>query len=234
MRARLVHEVGTRAVFRIYWDAVTVDGIDPCDQCLEGHPSRVYARACPNCYGKGKPGIHNAELPLGTSEKLDDRDSFGKPEDYPADRWPTKCDHCSAPVPVEARMPVAVGENGISLTRQVFRSKLYDTASGRPEPGDVYRVRMHESNVECWWTNCDGVHLIGVLPNGHEWGMCNRASNCTMQTDRTHRCWVLTGTPEDGTLTASKTGAPTCAAGGGSIMAGGWHGFLRNMTWESC
>lgn len=80
----------------------------------------------------------------------------------------------------------------------------------------------------------DGRSLWCILPNGHEWGIDGRASNCTMPDDNEHRCWVRTGKPEDGTLNVGKKGGPTCAAGAGSIWAGDFHGFLRNGVLKSC
>jgi hypothetical protein len=99
----------------------------------------------------------------------------------------------------------------------------------KPQPGDVYFRECHESNspTQCWWTNCDGQHLTCVLPGGHHWNIDGRASNCTLKDEKTHRCWVRTGRPEDGTLDVGK-GGHTCQAGAGSIAVDGYHGFLRH------
>ncbi len=48
-----------------------------------------------------------------------------------------------------------------------------------------------------------------------------------MPNDRHHRCWVRTGSPEDGTLTVGKSGV-TCKAGAGSIDTGTYHGMLTS------
>jgi len=61
----------------------------------------------------------------------------------------------------------------------------------------------------------------------------SRASNCTMPDDNAHRCWVRHGRPEDGTLHVDKNGL-TCAAGGGSILAGNYHGFLHHGHLVEC
>ena len=73
--------------------------------------------------------------------------------------------------------------------------------------------------------NVDGLFLIVKLPNGHDWMIDGRASNCTLPKDDDHRCWCRHGTPP--VLTVDKIGK-TCSAGAGSIKAGDYHGFLRN------
>lgn len=196
MKTRLIHEIGTRAYLRVYWDGKT-DAV-----------------VCPNCGGTGRPGYHNAEIFLKDSDKLGDWDLGGRPEDYPDDRWPKLCDHCGEPVPDDAN-------------RQVFHKRLYDTKSGSPEPGDMYFMKYHEADERChWgWENCSGLHLIVILPNGREWDVDGRASNCTMKEGKIHRCWCRHGEPPN--ITVDKNGI-TCAAGAGSILSGDYHGFLRN------
>lgn len=71
---------------------------------------------------------------------------------------------------------------------------------------------------------------------GHDWHVDGRASNCTMPTDNTHRCWIRHGTVPN--ITVDKQGH-TCQAGAGSIWVrmgkpDGWHGFLRNGRLEEC
>lgn len=70
----------------------------------------------------------------------------------------------------------------------------------------------------------DGRFLVVRLPNGRDWCIDSRASNCTLPQDNVHRCWVRHGEPPN--LTVDKNGV-TCAAGAGSIQAGDYHGFLR-------
>ena len=175
---------------------------------------------CPNCLGKGGVGYHNAQLPLRTSTDLKDRTFAGAPKDYPDSAWPTKCDYCPATVPHGAE-------------RQVFYSRLYNTASGSPEPGDLFWERWtHDSGLGwCEWSNCAGPHLIAILPNGDRWNVDGRASNCTMKQDKTHRCWVRHGEPPN--VHVDKNGL-TCAAGAGSIVVPGWHGFLHNGEFKTC
>jgi len=171
-------------------------------------------------WGEGckKYGCHNAMVPLLDLEIFADQDLGVKPEDYPNERWPTHCSECGEPVPAEAN-------------RQVFRSRLYNTSSGQPEPGDIfYDPRMHAEDVKpylCKWDNCNDPrgHLKAILPNGQEWDIDGRASNCTMPEDREHRCWVRHGEPSN--VHVDKNGH-TCQAGAGSILSGDYHGFLHN------
>jgi hypothetical protein len=197
MRVRLITEVGTRVSLRRYW------GDD-----------------CPNCVGSKTRGYHNAQRPLLDVPALEAWDAGGEPRDHPADRWPTQCEGCGAPVPESA-------------ARQVFRRRLYDTPSGKPEPGDMYWLRcLLDTRGGCpYWDNCDGRHLHVVLPNGHDWDCDSRCSNCSLRDDRTHRCWIRTGEPP--LVTAGKSGH-TCSAGAGSIAAPGWHGFLRDGQLVVC
>jgi hypothetical protein len=235
MRARLIHEVGTRYELRVCWDMVSVNSIRPCDECPEGHPDRTYLNDCKNAYGKGGTGSHEARSLLretayiiGSTDATPDRD-----EKHPREAYPGACAHCGTAVPQQDGPPRKLGETGPYVHRQVFTSRLYDSPTGRPEPGDLYRVSFHDVGHCPYWDNCDGVHLHGVCPNGEDWDIDSRCSNCTMRGDRTHRCWVKSGTPEDGSLHVGK-GGHTCAAGAGSIQVSGWHGFLHGMQWNQC
>ena len=71
----------------------------------------------------------------------------------------------------------------------------------------------------------DGRWLVVRLPNGHDWCIDSRCSNCTKKDDNTHRCWVRHGEPPN--VTVDKNGN-TCDAGAGSILSGDYHGFLQN------
>jgi hypothetical protein len=108
--------------------------------------------------------------------------------------------------------------------------QLYNTESGRPEPGDVFWEDWLPENT--YWDNHKGPHLMAVCPNGTRWNVDSRASNCELPDDKTHRCWVRHGKPEDGTLHVDKQGH-TCKAGGGSIWVdkgtpNEYHGMLHN------
>lgn len=77
----------------------------------------------------------------------------------------------------------------------------------------------------------DGRALYCQLPDGHSWCIDGLATNCTKPEDKEHRCWVRTGSPEEGTLHVGK-GGNTCSAGAGSIKTPTYHGFLRNGVLE--
>jgi hypothetical protein len=227
MRARYIHEVGTRGQLRIYWDRETITEVHPADKDGWVGTTGKSHLECPNTYGTGRPGCHNAYTFLRDDPNPEQWETFGKREDYPAERWPTHCKSCGAPVPEETPREKRVGWSGYVVHRQVFTSRLYNTASGEPEIGDMFESHWHDA-YECpYWDNCNGIHLQVILPDGHHWDAHSRASNCTKKDERTHRCWVLHGSYKDGTITADKNGF-TCEAGAGSIASANWHGFLRD------
>lgn len=105
---------------------------------------------------------------------------------------------------------------------------------------------------DAWWLadhphgpGPDGICLMCRLPNGSDWHVDGECSNCsrpqrevregrTFLTDRTHYCWVRHGDPKHpATLHVDKNGN-TCDAGAGSIIAGGWHGFLHHGHLVPC
>jgi hypothetical protein len=81
------------------------------------------------------------------------------------------------------------------------------------------------------WVGPDGKSLVVKLPDGTDWHIDGRCSNCTKKTDRIHKCWCRHGTPPN--ITVDKNG-DTCAAGGGSILSGDYHGFLQNGYLTNC
>lgn len=215
MKARFIREIGVRVSLGVYWGA-----------------------DCPDAYGPGHPGIHDAavrlEDRLGPPPEILRVEADDDPRAYTDDRWPTRCDRCGAAVPPDGhRVTEPYDEHGRmrpgAAIRQVFQARLYDSPSGRPEPGDLFWVpcmaRLHGAPALCPWDNCEGRHLHAILPNGHTWDLDSRASNCTRREDRTHRCWVRHGSPPD--VHVDKAGH-TCAAGAGSIAVPGYHGFLHH------
>lgn len=144
-------------------------------------------------------------------------------EDKPADddpRWPLKCDKC-----VFLFAPNEV--------RQFF----YDLLYRRVDTGELTALRDAPPGAmwNAWWLTDllpggmipgpfpDGQALMVKCPNGRDWFIDGRASNCTMPKDDAHHCWIRHGTPPD--LVVDKNGV-TCQAGAGSILAGDYHGFL--------
>ncbi len=239
LHVRFIREIGVFGRLRIYWDRVRV---------LEGR-RYAYLNDCPTSRGRRGGefrGSHNAYVPL-SMRSIGDWDGFGKVEDYADERWPTSCSDCGEPVPAEhwgdtypPSPEIPVGTEGIYLVRQVFTVRGYDTPSHLPEPGDIFwrecTFRDADGGKCSEWDNCSGQHLVVICPNGHEWDTDSRASNCggsgsgeareKWRRDRTHRCWVREGSPEDGTITIGKKGH-TCPAGAGSILIAGYHGMLQ-------
>jgi len=178
---------------------------------------------CPS----GQFGYHNAHHLLGD---FDPKEAWPlHPTDDPL--WPTACEACQKPFSVNDEF-------------QKFNRAIYV----RPDTGDTFC--LNEAPVgACWnadwligkepgdwnygktgshfWTGPDGRSLIVRCPDGHDWNVDSRCSNCTKPDDETHFCWVRHGRPEDGTLHVDKNGN-TCSAGAGSILTKNWHGFLHN------
>jgi hypothetical protein len=88
---------------------------------------------------------------------------------------------------------------------------------GSTPPGEVVRFGWD-------WENQYEPPLMVATPGG-DWNIDSRANNCTLKDDRLHRCWIRHGVPPN--ITVDKVGR-SCAAGAGSILAGSYHGFLRN------
>lgn len=125
-------------------------------------------------------------------------------EEYAGDsRWPAAC--------------VCGHAFGPGDSWQVFQELIYTRSDGGET---TLRDAPAGAIWDAWWF--DG-HYAG--PDGHDWMIDGRASNCTMPDDDVHRCWVRHGEPPN--LTVDKNGH-TCAAGAGSIQTPKWHGFLRN------
>lgn len=77
-------------------------------------------------------------------------------------------------------------------------------------------------------------HVLIVKTPGGDWVVDGQSSNCTIPDDRKqerHHCWIIEGKLPN--ITVSKNGI-TCQAGGGSILIGSYHGFLRNGYLEEC
>jgi hypothetical protein len=127
-------------------------------------------------------------------------------------RWPSRC------------------ECGYEFTAGDAWQEWEDRLYRRADSGALVTLRdappgaMWDAN---WYgrKGPDGRCLAVKCPNGDDWIVDSRASNCTMPDDNEHRCWVRHGEPPR--ITVDKNGN-TCQAGGGSIQAGGYHGFLRD------
>ena len=90
------------------------------------------------------------------------------------------------------------------------------------EPGNIFWADYLPDDF--YWDNHKGAHLFAILPNGEQWCIDSRASNCGLPDDKLHRCWCRHGEPPE--ITVDKNGN-TCNAGAGSILMGSYHGFLQ-------
>lgn len=165
-------------------------------------------------------GYHNATVEIGRVTRDDQAIEDLGPDRAKAldNRWPTRC---------------ACGyEFADADPWQDFRDPLYR----RADNGELVALRDAPPGA-CWdaawfhhrpeWCGPDGRSLVVVCPDGRQWMIDSRASNCTMPDDKVHKCWVRHGSPEAGDLHVDKDGV-TCAAGAGSIDTGGYHGFLHH------
>lgn len=190
---------------------------------LRRYPSGNARQPCPLM--PGEYSYHNAQvffalLDCPLREPGADEDwtellkAFRPPNEDP--RWPRKCG-CG----------FAFAD---SDEWQMFANRLYSRGDNgelvslrNAPPGAMWWADWLPKNF--WWDNKDDYDLMVMLPNGHEWDIDSRASNCTMPNDREHRCWVRHGEPPN--IHVDKNGR-TCAAGAGSILAGNYHGFLHH------
>lgn len=178
----------------------------------------------------------DAMFEIGEADILYSSEGYIKARKAPSitdPRWPKTCKNCGQPF-----------QDGDEY--QLHGKQIYL----RADTGERYTLRDAPPGAcwDAWWitdrkkdcpTGCghmvgpDHRSLVVKCPDGHEWMIDNRASNCTLPGDNTHQCWVRHGKPEDGTLHVDKNGN-TCAAGAGSIATGKWHGFLHNGYLVSC
>lgn len=185
------------------------------DTGLDWRSLRRYARgdsACPH-------GYHDASVLIGefpTSREVVPAPSHDDP------RWPTRCDHCA----------YEFAEND---EWEVFVESIYEGGGQRfalrnAPPGAAWDANWHDSKPGIQnMCGPDGVRLVVVCPDGHQWMVDSRANNCTLPNDNDHYCWIRHGDPRHPeTLTVDKSGGRTCAAGAGSILTPGYHGFLSN------
>jgi hypothetical protein len=169
----------------------------------------------------GPLNYHNAMVLLDDAPLQLNAHGRIEEERWPADdpRWPKKCEHCE----YEFR--------GLDQ-RQLFVRRLYwrqDTGAvmttEEAPPGAMWYADWMIHEATNWNRGPDGHCLVVKCPDGHDWTVDSRASNCTQPNDNAHKCWVRHGTPP--LITVDKNGL-TCDAGAGSIQTPKWHVFLRN------
>lgn len=181
--------------------------------------------------------IGEADILYTKDGYIDGTKSKGRIAPPPDDpRWPKACTGCGNPF-------------GEKDEHQLHGKQIYV----RPDTGERYILRDAPIGAcwDAWWVHQrkrgeeipapgvgwligpDGRSLVVKCPDGHDWMIDSRASNCGSPNDDAHHCWVRHGKPEDGTLHVDKAGK-TCSAGAGSIATGKWHGFLHNGEFTSC
>jgi len=179
---------------------------------------RRYAgpRAAKDCPFKPGWGLHEALTLLETRFiECDDRgltnllDRSTPPHDDL--RWPTEC---------KCGYKFFKDDEWHLLSRNVY---LYpdgtETVLSEAKPGSMWYASWYNKK------GLDGHSVVVKLPNGNDWLIEGKATNCDRPDDKDHLCWVRHG--EAPNFTVDKNGN-TCSAGAGSISSGNYHGFLRD------
>lgn len=176
-------------------------------------------------------GYHTAETAIGTADATYDGAGFPLPPPHVAKidpRWPATCDRCAF---------VFAKDDAWQTNSALLYRRADDLAGAHP-------ITLREAGPGAMWDAPwlrgynrlnrpgDGLNLMVRLPNGHDWSVDSRSSNCT-RPDEPHSCWVRHGDPRTEPVTVDKAGE-TCSAGAGSILSGDYHGFLRNGWLEAC
>ena len=183
-------------------------------------------------------GWHEARALVGTVPAERDEDGYVSGDLTPTTghddrRWPQECDKGC----------------GYHFTENDQWQDFLDHIYRRVDTGELTTIRDAPDGAmwDAWWYPWKGPDgkCIGVrCPGGGEWIIDSVASNCTIHpatgprtilpynpdpnsAPEAHRCWIRHGEPPN--LTVDKNGH-TCAAGAGSILAGDYHGFLRDGT----
>jgi hypothetical protein len=212
---------------------------------IEEQRLRRYTNNYGECPDINNNGLHQNWVKIGEIEN-DGRDEEKRREDhslgngvnhdvepgqiYPVSyddpRWPSHCT-CGFKFPDE-------------VVRQYFPERMYRvqgtdtlvTLRNAPAGAMWYATWLEKYDA---YKGPDGRCLIVKLPNGNDWTIDSRASNCTLPNDTVHKCWIRHGTPPN--ITVDKNGF-TCAAGAGSILSGQgdrhYHGFLINGELREC
>lgn len=179
-------------------------------------------------------GYHSALVFTGEAEARfnsnSERRTLAEPPSTPRDdpRWPTHCGRgCGYRFTDDdewqdwSELIYRRTDTGERVTLREPRPDAVNAPSSAP-PGACWDAWWMPQG----WRGPDGIALMVRCPNGHDWHVDGRASNCTMPDDNIHKCWVRHGDPRECRVTVDKNGA-TCAAGAGSIQAGDdYHGFL--------
>lgn len=163
----------------------------------------------------GSIGYHDASIVIGRKIKDHENIHSCMDRDFPHNdpRWPTKCEHCDYVFQEDDEWQY----NEDTLYRRTDTKELLCHLRRSPPGAMWYADWLH-------FRGPDG-HCLVVMTPGGEWTVDSQAKNCTKKDDYDHRCWCRHG--EVPLITVDKK-CNTCKAGGGSIQAGSFHGFLRN------
>jgi hypothetical protein len=142
-------------------------------------------------------------------------DKYKEQFPYSHDRWPIECDWCNYQFSEDDEWQIHTE----LMYRRTDTGKLIGIIN--PPEGAMYYAWWFKNNPRYAPTG----PLYAVCPGGHPWNIDGRATNCGKPDDDVHRCWIRHGEPPN--ITVDKQGN-TCQAGGGSIQAGDYHGFLRD------
>lgn len=196
--------------------------LEPTDQVEMELRRYVGAKEGGPCSAPGGYGYHNADVVVGRGPASACPEfHHGKPvhgDLWPRDdaRWPARC-ACGYDFKPDDEWQF----NPHTLYRRSDGGELVTLR--KAPPGAMWFAPWFSDSPQ--YQGPDGNTLIVRCPDGHDWIVDSRASNCTMPQDNVHKCWVRHGTAPD--ITVDKNGL-TCAAGAGSILTPKWHGFLRN------
>lgn len=150
--------------------------------------------------------IHDGNRVMTGSENI-----IKPPYDDP--RWPTQC-MCGYQFTENDHYQLYHDSYMIRKVDQVI--KTFD--EWQQIPGAMWDAYWYP------WKGSDGKSLVVILPNLTPWSIDGPASNCN-EKDIVHNCWIRTGEAPD--INVTKGGTPN-HAGGGSIQAKSYHGFLQN------
>ena len=171
------------------------------------------------------------------SEKIIRRFSLGENGKYPEDWVKEKtglpyCNRCGNHEFSSEAMKKVSGSKG----RVWHRSDTGERVDNLNDfgPGAMWYCTWYcrDDGIFHWGMGFQPEPPLSVRTPGGDWLIDGRASNCTLPDDTIHRCWPRTG--EAPHITVSKSLGNTCSAGGGSIISGDYHGFLRDGYLIKC
>jgi hypothetical protein len=171
------------------------------------------------------------------SEKIIRRFATGPDGEYPTDWTKDKvglnyCNRCGNHEFSPEAMKRASGSKG-RVWERVDTGERADNLNDFG-PGAMWYLTWYkndETGVYCYGGPDNQPGLCVRTPGG-DWVIDGRASNCALPDDNVHRCWPRRG--EAPNITVDKSFGNTCNAGGGSIVSGNYHGFLRNGYLVKC